>query len=327
MVHGQTAPSELPNLKEFCALLKKLEPLSPAAARNELTIHAGETVSGLYLRDALNHFKEKQAGVQAFLAPADGDGSLRADFIRLAPIGLKDASKKIGDVTAQDFGGGTDDLDKDGFEHRTEVYGGGAKFGLSFAPAAGVAHETEFKHGPWGAGAEFEGTFSPGANPMPATFSLGVSGTRDIGKSPVFALVDFDFDHDSYLGAQGTALRAGAGVRALDSKKQELTVSLGIGPNVEAKFNGETERFISPAVAVEYAYKLADGFKFVESLEGEFNAVHHSDIEFKAVTSGVWDLSKKLAVKASHTLKMRTEQVEGYAAERSFATLGFVWNY
>lgn len=323
---AQTAPPEKPKLEEFCALLRQLSPLSLGAARAELSAHGSESPAGRYLLDALAHFKDDQASVETFLAPADTDGGLRGTFIRLAPIGLQDAAKKIGDVTAQDFGGG-EVPDKDGFEHHTEVNGGAARYGLVFAPAAGLAHDTEFKSGAWGAEAELEGTFSPGVNAVPGIYSLGVSGTRDIGKSRFFGLVDFDFDHDSYLGAQGTALRAGAGVHALDNKKQELNVSLGLGPNVESAFNGVTERFLSPAASVEYVYKAAGKFRFGESLEGEFNAVHTSDIEFKAVTSAVWDMSEKFALKAANTFKLRTEQVQGYAAQRTFGTLGVIWNY
>ncbi len=337
---AQTKPEapERPKVDDLVAILRTLAPLPPDAVRAGLAAANSESPAVRYLAFVVSHYAEEGPGVDAFIADSDPDSSLRREIrsIATAPAqtagtvatrkGLETAAKTIDGIKAQDFDGGGEEPEKDGFEHRTGVFGGVANVGPATMPAAGLSHNTEWKKGPWGGEFEFEGVASPGPA-TPSTYSLGISGTRQLGNSRVRGLIEAETDSDSYLGAQGLAVRAGVSVPAVETKKQELNISFGIGPNREAKFNGEVEQFISPAVAVEYVLKLGPDFRFMQAVEGEFNAVHHSDIEFKSVTSAIYDVSKTVAIKAANTFKLRTEQVDGYAAQRTFGTLGVVINY
>lgn len=241
---------------------------------------------------------------------------------------LQDAQKKIGDIKAASFDGGLDEPEKDGVETRLEASGGGLRAGGRRVPAVGASGHVEAKKGAWEAEADGEGTWARGMNGgVLGNYSLEAGVSRQLPGSKAKVILEGELERDEFLGVSGArALRAGVEAPVIDHGKHELDVAVGVGPNREAHMGGEVERFISPAVALEYTLKLTSQLKLGERLEGEFNAKDRSDIEFKSVTDAVWTLSSKWALRLSHTFKMRTQAIDGHPGERAYTLLGVVLN-
>jgi hypothetical protein len=329
----------------ICAAAARAQAVDPAAAalrKAEKTPAAARAIDGLR-KDASSDGGSKEvfaalfdvqarAALEKRLAPGDSDGALRAELEILAKAATDPAKARAaaGAIDDKDLDGGRPGGPVDepeGFSQNGAVDAGAVSAGGRTSPAFKASGEVDYKKGPYEAGLEFSGLVAPNGGRNPGVYSLDASLQRKLGDSKNFVFAEAEGERDELLGVSfSRSLRVGLGRDIVDDARQTLTATVSAGPNVEGTFAG-TDRFISPAIGVDYAFHLNPALTFVEKLEGEFNAKDHADIEYASVTALVWKLSEKLSVQAVYDLKGRTEQVYGYAKSRATKLIGLHYDF
>jgi hypothetical protein len=312
------------------ASLRRAEKLAPPRAVERLRQEAAGDRGSAEVFAALSD-PDARAELSKRLSSADADGSLRAELEALAKAAPKPsrAREAAESITVQSLDGrpGGPVEEPEGFSGKTDVYAGSIGAGGRRAPTLEAHGTAGYKNGPWEGELEVSGLVAPYGGSVPGVYSLGVGVQRKLGDTSNFAFAEAEAERDELLGVSfSRSLRVGLGRDLIDSARQALTLAVGIGPNVEGKFDG-TERFLSPSLGVDYTLHLTPVVSLVQKVEAEFNASTPSDIELSSVTSAVWKLSEKLSVQLTHSYKGRTEQVPGYAQSRSSDLIGLHYDF
>jgi Protein of unknown function, DUF481 len=324
---GTTAPAAGAELADLLRALKGRAPRD-AEARIKALAESGDA-SAQALSEALSR-REARPPLLLELAPFDADGSLSADF-RILAASLEAAHR--GDAAASLVGedkhgplpGGPGEEEKEGWEHRTEVFAGATGVPGRRLPATGFAQESEYNKGPWKAELGARGLFAPTGSGLPSDGTLEATGSRKLGSSPFRLFAGAELHRDDLMGlSRHFSAHAGVEAEILDTKRQQLTASFGAGGATEKHLDGESERHPLTLTSLEYALKVSARTAFHQELELESNPRSRKDYELKSVTAFVYDLSEHLSVRAARVFMKRGDPVPGYASRRNETTIGLV---
>lgn len=318
----------------FIDLLKALDGRPPRDARTRLeALAAGGDAAAKELLMALDH-KEARAGVEFKMSPFDKNGAAVADFRALtkaldaAHRGDRATALINGDDKRGPLPPAPGEEDKDGWEHRAEVFAGATAANGDHGmrvPATGVAYEGEYNHGPWKAELGARGVFAPTGFLAPSDGTIEATGYRKLGQSRFSLFAGAELHRDDLMGlAQHFSLHSGVQASILDTKRQELNVAFGVGAATEQHIGGDSEKHPLTLTSVEYNLKLAARTVFHQEFELESNPKSGKDYEFKSVTSVVYDLSRSLALKLTRQFTQRGDPVPGFASDRTETTVGLV---
>lgn len=331
---AQVAPSSVPDedLPKIAQRLVEVRALAPRAAQAALQNRAdlGDVPSGEILAALIS--RPSAAALGARLARLDADGALRAelttfaetlDAARRGGAALVDAEKSLHPLPAPPA---SDEGDKQGWENQIETFAGAASAAAVRLPAMGLADQADYTHGPWKAELAFRSLFTPNGSAAPVEGDVEASGTRQLFGNPhLRAFAGVELHRDDLMGIQhDVSGHAGIEGDVFDTKRQTLTLGFGLGQGQEHHLDGDSEHHPIVLASVEYDLKLSARAALAEEFEFEQNPLVKGDYEMSSVTSFVYKLSEKWALRIAHEISSRGQPVPGYAPMRSETTFGFV---
>jgi len=331
---AQVPPPAAPDadLPRIAARLNDVRALAPRAARAALEkrasagdVPARETLAALGSRAAA-------AALGARLAPLDADGALRAelrnfaqtlDAARRGDAALASADKSVPQPLPVPADG---DEDKQGWDNAVEVSAGAASAGGARLPATALTDQAEYNRGPWKVDLGFRALFTPDGRGAPLEGDLQADGTRVLAGNPrLRAFAGAELHRDDLMGiSHDVSVHGGAEYDVLSSKKQTLTLGLGVGEGQEHHLDGQSEHHPIALAELEYELKISARAAFNEEFELEQNPLSRGDYELSSATSFIYKLSKNLAIRVAHEISSRGQPVPGYAPRRDETTIGFV---
>ena len=329
---AENAPSNAASTAALADRLVSIEKMAPREALAKLKAR-GESGDAPSRKLAAALQDNKQAReMEVRLFEADTTGALTERFKVLAKaleaarrgdaaLAIID-EKSLGPLPGAPKGPG---VEKDGWEHRTEIFAGASGTADGRLPATGLSQESEFTHGPWKVELGARALFAPTGKLLPSDGTLEAKGSRKIGDSPFRLYAGAELHRDDLMGLERhVSVHGGVAADIVDTERQQLSASFAGGAATEKHLGGGTERHPLTLTTVEYALNVSAKAVFHQEFELESNPRVRKDYEFKSVTSMVYDLTENLAVRIAHQFVKRGEPVEGYAGRRSETTIGVV---
>jgi hypothetical protein len=326
-------PSAPPDsdLSEIAARLKDVMPLAPSAAEASLRSRADSGDDRA--RELLTALRARAsaAALGDRLAPLDTDGALRYELRSIsAALGaarrgaavLADAEKAAAPRGEAD----ANDDDNPGWSNEAAAFAGTTGASGRRLPASGLADEARHVKGPWKTTFDAEALFASDGKGTASQADLGAETTRELPFPRLRAFAGAELHHDDLLGIRHDAsVTAGIEGDAYQSKRQTLTLGVGVGAGQEHHADGTSERHPILLTQFEYDLKLSAHAAFSQFIDFEQNPLEKGDYETSSMTSFVYRLSRTCSLRLVQDLSRRGQPVPGYAPQRSQTLLGLVF--